>query len=379
MIVPVTAVGLLLVGVGGFWIQLREFVENQSISYHTRKAVRAVCESRCEKRDTDNYVDRVELRNRLKMTLIRKSDHDHSNKVKKIESRYVPTMIVCGPRGCGKSTLVAEIFGEEPAVINLSYNGISEDDFANAIFSSLQVKCPGGIRPSIFLEIVLKDVRDKEHKLPTLIVEVDKRFDGAHLEELLLICKHLGDDLKLVMPVVVLSSSRAAFGMQLCANVLRAKYVEVDDLSEDEARTFLFKALKTINATDDRKRDAVEFAVSAIGTRLVHLCEVAMVTSQYKSLNNFILEVKEYRQQSQKTYNIAFNKLVRTFPTLKNKKVLHILADGCELQDLCEMMKVTEDQLIEYNGLIEPQLLYVSPRLYRVCVGSHFVKEIIKK
>ena len=377
-----------MVGVGGNWIQFQEFFAKRNISYYTSEAMTAIVQSRCERIDPENYVNRAELRDRLKMTLLeeklcQKSDHDQCNKVKiesKLESRYVPTMIVCGPRGCGKSTIVAEIFSEEPAVIKLLYNGVCQNDLAKAIFGLLRVVCPESIEPSNFLEIVLKSVQDKGYRLPTLIIEVNTRYDSAKLEDLLLTCKHLGDDSGLVVPVVVLSSSRAAFGMHLSDDELRAEYVEVDDLSEDEARTFLFKALKTVNATDDKKKDAVDLAVAAIGTRLVHLCRVAKATRQHKSLNNFILEVKKCQQQYQTKYDIAFDKFVKTFPSFKNKKVLScMLGNGCGLRDLCRMMKTTEDELIKQNGLIEPHLLYVSPRLYNVCVGSHFVKDIIKK
>ena len=52
-------------------------------------------------------------------------------------------------------------------------------------------------------------------KRPIFIVEVDKKFPSESLEELLLLMKQLGDDSKLVKPIVVLSSSRSALGLNI--------------------------------------------------------------------------------------------------------------------------------------------------------------------
>ena len=60
-------------------------------------------------------------------------------------------------------------------------------------------------------------------------------------------------------PVIVLSSSRAAFGMNISAPELRAKYVEVNDL------------LEAVEGAYDVKKKAIDIAMSAIGNRLVHL------------------------------------------------------------------------------------------------------------
>ena len=243
----VAIIGILVVDGGGIVIQFKELSEKRTISRNKCRAVAAILSSRyrCMHDVIDHYVDRVEVRKRLMKALSR-------------ESKFVSTMIVCGPRGSGKSTLVAEIFDKIPAVVKLSYNGNSEDEFANAIFGSLEILCPITMPPTSFLMAVLKEIRAQGHQLPTLVIEVDKRFYGPHLENLLLTCKRLGDDLKLVAPVVVLSSSRAAFGMHINPGDLRAKFLEVDDLSEVEARSLLFKALEKVEGSHDMKKNAVD-------------------------------------------------------------------------------------------------------------------------
>ena len=107
--------------------------------------------------------------------------------------------------------------------------------------------------PGNFLVMVLKEIRNMGHRRLTVVIEVDKRFDDSHLEELLLLCKRLGDDFRLMTPTVVLSSSRSAFSMNINARELRAKFVEVSDLSDEESHYSWFNALKVMEGSDDMK------------------------------------------------------------------------------------------------------------------------------
>ena len=111
-----------------------------------------------------------------------------SDKLTMSLDKFLPTVVICGPCGCGKSTLVAEIFDTISSVVTVSYKGCSIDEFASAIFESLELPCPDSMTPATFLKAVLKEIRNRWHQRPTVIVEVDKRFDRAHLENLLLYC-----------------------------------------------------------------------------------------------------------------------------------------------------------------------------------------------
>ena len=64
------------------------------------------------------------------------------------------------------------------------------------------------------LENALEEMKMQGHKMPVFVVEVDKKFCSASLENLLLLLKNLGHDNKLVQSVVILSSSHVAFGMK---------------------------------------------------------------------------------------------------------------------------------------------------------------------
>ena len=170
----------------------------------------------------------------------------------------------------------------------------------------------------------------------------------------MLICKRLGDDLKLVAPVVVLSSSTAVFGMHISPGDLRAKFVEVDDLSEVEACSLLFKALEKVEGSHDMKKIAVDLAISETGTRLVHLHCVVSET-QSRSLDEFILMAKLCQQQYEDLYHMAFIQFVELCPKLKTKR--YYTRSQVESVNCVNFLRYYV-QIIEHNGQIEPHLLY---------------------
>ena len=107
---------------------------------------------------------------------------------------------------------------ERSAVIKIFYEGEISGDFAIAVLRSLNVTLPDSTDPMTFLLDVVTKLEEKH----TLVVEVDTRFGSKRLEDLLLLMKRFGDDLQLVQPVVILSSSRAALTLEINASSLRA-------------------------------------------------------------------------------------------------------------------------------------------------------------
>ena len=106
------------------------------------------------------------------------------------------------------------------------------------------------------------------------MVEVDKRFGSKRLEQLLLLLKHLGDNLQLVAPITVLSSSRSALSLKISPTSLRAAFFPITDLT-DECRQFVQSVMDTLKMSDDEKRQAVGFGLKHIGNRLIDLHALA--------------------------------------------------------------------------------------------------------
>ena len=351
-----------------------------STSNHIDTAVTAMLKSFYPGDEPPYYVERVALRKLLESNLLGKPTSLSNQGSKR---KIILTKVVCGPRGCGKSTIVSEIFDKVPSVVRVLFDGTSQDDLANAIFTSLSVVCPAHSAPANFLECVLEKFKSQGYRLPTLIIEVDKRFGPERLENLLLTCKRLGSDLNLAIPIVILSSSRAAFGMHINAFELRAEYIEVNDLSVEESQIFLHKALENLEGTLDMKEQAIDNVIASVGTRLVHLIKLVPTdTREFNSLDEFNTKVKETEMDLRVLYSGSFRRMVHECPLLQKKIQIccdMIKSGQCEVFQLCEELKIDEKKFLNLNGCIEPHLLYISPKTHTVDYGAHFVEKIMKE
>ena len=109
----------------------------------------------------------------------------------------------------------------------------------------------------------------------------------------------------------------------------------------------------------------------------MHLHSIVSET-QSRSLDEFIVMVKLCQQQYEYLYHMAFIQFVKLCPKLKDKEVLYMLTGGkCQLRQLSEILCTAEKDIIEYNGKIEPHLLYISPLSYNVHIGAHFVHKLV--
>ena len=156
------------------------------------------------------------------------------------EESFTPTVIVMGPRGSGKTTLVQTVLKGTKKVVTVSLNTavpFTEEIFAQSILTALSIPyTPTRLSVQGLLEITLA----RHQKLPPiLVVEADWRCSASHLEHLLLLLKHWGADTKLLRPLVVLSSLRAALGLTLNTEELHAQYFVLQDLTEAEGEQLL--------------------------------------------------------------------------------------------------------------------------------------------
>ena len=155
----------------------------------------------------------------------------------------------------------------------------------------------------------LRDVLDMLPKKPIFLVEVDKKFASESLEELLLLMKHLGDDSRLVEPIVVLSSSRSALGLNITPTKLRAKFVTVTDFTPEQSRQFFQQLLTRMAITENERKQGIDFAIEKIGTRLVDLHTVATTLSSKKcnSLKEFQSVIMDIYEEEILHVELAFD------------------------------------------------------------------------
>lgn len=129
------------------------------------------------------------------------------------------TVVVCGPRGSGKSAAVRDSLEGKNGVVVATYThdeGHVKQELACAITETLGLHTNKQVSHLEVVVNALKEIRSETEYAglghpPVLVVEVNKRFMSPKaLEELALTLKDWGHDKALVRPIVVLSTSRAA-------------------------------------------------------------------------------------------------------------------------------------------------------------------------
>lgn len=328
------------------------------------------------------YIDRRTLESSIKMKLmdnfIEADMPDAGKKPGASESvtGYSPSFVICGPRGCGKSVIMANIVKDTTAVVPISYRGSTDKEFIEAVFQSLNINLPSNTKPETFLREVLLAVN--ETKKPTFLVEVDKRFGSSDLENLLLLLKTLGDDSKLLLPIVVLSSSHSAFGLDIDPVLLRTYFIDVTDLTHDETWKFFNALLMKLGLPEHEKEEEIKFAIENIGNRLTDLHTMAKQLPTDFTLEIFRSVVKEYHEWSMMRCRLAFAKFRNKFPHIQQDKLLKRLERGLILDDLCKELKCDTSEFLTANSNIQPHVFYVSPTDSTVTLASKFMVEFIK-
>ena len=359
--------GVLFAGIFG-WKQIKD---PGNIEGRKARAKTAIMNSTVVAPDIPFFIHRRELISKIQESLF---DVDTAA-LSKMGKPFIPTTIICGPRGCGKSTLINESMQKRSAVVKIFYEGENSEDFAIAVLRSLRITLPDNTDPVTFLLEVLEMLNTK----PIFVMEVDKRFGSKHLEQLLLLLKRLGDDLQLMVPIVVLSSSRSALSLELSATSLRAEFFPITDLTENECRQFLQSVMDTLKISDDEKRQAIDFGMRHIGNRLVDLHAVANCIRQVKcsSLEEYQSVVITYSKQQIQSYQAAFATFALKCPRIRDRHVLEKLTNGLEILDLCKALGISQEELLELNSTIEPHVLYICPNDCTVIYGSHFMRVVI--
>jgi hypothetical protein len=147
-------------------------------------------------------------------------------------------MVVAGPRGCGKSTLVLDALEGRKGVIVERFG--SESD-TRAMFSTLLRSVQAsydGISTErdvqrLFLDVQRKHFADDPTWRPTIVAEIDRGMKDDVIVEVSKAMKRLGADLGAAHVILVLSDANAAFALP--DDPARQEILWVEDLNEREA------------------------------------------------------------------------------------------------------------------------------------------------
>ena len=145
-----TAIGLggLVIACASLLLQKKLFNQLDNVDI----AITKILQSECKHVKPNPFVERT-LTFELKYRLDRDTKEGTS-------SSLLQTTLVCGPRGSGKSTLVANVLEGKTGIVPISYQGSSDDEFALAVLEALKVPCPQGVQPLSLVNEALVGIHD---------------------------------------------------------------------------------------------------------------------------------------------------------------------------------------------------------------------------
>ena len=308
------------------------------------------------------------------------------------DPEYLQTIVVTGPRGSGKSTLVQHCLAGKGRVVRFCLNtrsDFSEEEFAEKVMKTIKVSyaLPGTyvtVLLSVVLE-VMRGLRKSQEELPIFVVEVDRRCTPDQLQSLLLLMKQYGADEKLIRPIIVLSSSTSAFGLTINEVELRSRYFHVDDLTNEQCLEYIESRLSRMIIGD--KQEISEFVENVVpglgmGNRLVQIMSVLMDISELK-LDKVQKHIESCVEERVRIYTSSVR---RFFKEVKGtcqskeavKEAFELLLDkkSMPLHTFCEVCGVEEERFIEIISNIEPHPFYVDPKHRTIHFHAIFQRQI---
>ena len=312
----------------------------------------------------------------------------------------IRTIIVTGPRGSGKSTLVQHCLADKGGGVRVFLDTLSDfsvGEFAENIVQTIGLPYrQSGTNVMGLLSLALQGLRESQEELPIIVVETDNRCTPDQLRSLLILMKHFGADQKLIRPIIVLSSSTSAFGLAISEAELRSHYFHVDDLTDKQRLEYVKSWLSTIIEGNEQEiSEFVEDVVPhlGIGNRLIQIETVLsgmsklnldnkLDTIQHK-LDKVQEHIKSYVEQQVRSYTSSlrrfFKEVKGTCPSKKAvKEAFKLLLDkkSMPLHTFCEVCGVEEERLIEIISKIYPRPFYVDPELRTIHFHAIFQKQI---
>ena len=290
---------------------------------------------------------------------------------------YLQTIVVTGPRGSGKSTLVQRYLAGKGGVVRIVLNtqsSFSEEKFAENVMETIGVSyAQSGTNVMALLSVALRGLRKSQEELPIIVVETDHRCKPGELRSLLILMKQYGADQKLIRPIIVLSSSTSAFGLTINEVELRSRYFHVDDLTDEQCLEYVESRLSEIIKGDEQEISKFVKEVVphlGIGNRLVQINNVLGLGKLKldKKLDKVQEHIESYVEERVRIYTSSVR---RFFKEVKGtchskeavKRAFKLLLEkgSMPLHTFHEVCGVEEERFIEIISNIEPHPFYVDP------------------
>lgn len=303
--------------------------------------------------------------------------------VEKIRSihptRYAPSMMVCGPRGVGKSTVMNMAFEGVKGIIHIKLNPVTIDQFYASILRFVDFKCDS-INKEHLVHKALMEIRKRDGKKPTFFVEVDEKCEADKLLTLLLELKTLVSENRLANCFIVTSTSRASLLIPVTLHELRVRVIFIQDPSTDVIEEYLNTALSSIICDKDTRQEMIKFFIKELGTRFLDASSAigAMDGAEPGMLSKAFYESVWLRKSQYQSSCLKFVEMLQAVGPSKKQIFESIVNGTLKLSELAGALKLTEEELINKLSNLHPHPVYVHPASLLVTAGNFIAQNEFK-
>ena len=286
------------------------------------------------------------------------------------------TVMVCGPRGVGKSTAVYEALKNRTGVLHLNLTKVTLEEFENAILEAINFKSCDLPNVSVIHKALL-DIRSKGQPPPIFIVEVNNQSKSLQLLDLLVRMKEwCSDHPPLAQFVIVLSLSQAALTIPVGLEELRVAVISIKDppknVIEKRFDAYL-KTLKDYNSTEKERKSILDNHVSVLGTRFLYLMRLIAACKGEKC--ETVKQVQAVSERFTDAMRTKCEKVVQIFldsnKALNDKKLLKDLVAGkADLYQVCLVVGKSRETFLNELADLHPHPIFVDPTTDLVLPGN---------
>ena len=299
------------------------------------------------------------------------------------------TLLVHGPRGVGKTTLMQHSLNCVKGVVHIQPNPLTVKNFYESIFEYVDFKTQSKSHAALVIHALKKIKADEKGIKPTFVVDVNEKCSEKELMAILIELKKLVADLNLANGAVILSTSRAALLLPVTLHELRVRPVNISDPPRRTIVNFLEKHL--VKLFPDSKPEEREGWIASyspeIGTRFLDAANLISELRIAKSKGSLTTpktvsdSVQEFVSQRKKTYRSSALKFVTMVDKRKRKEVLTgIINNDLPLDKLVEATGIKdEESLIKTLANLHPHPVYIDVSTSLVGAGNFVASSEFKK
>ena len=295
-------------------------------------------------------------------------------------THYVPSILVCGPRGVGKSTVMNMALEGVKGIIYVKLNTVTIDQFYASILRCVDFKCDS-INKEDLVHKALLEIKKRGGKKPTLFVEVDEKCEAEALKSLLLDLKTLVSESRLANCFVVTSTSRASLLIPVTLNELRAQVIVIQDPSTDVIENYLNTRLSSIVYDEDSRQEMIKFFIKELGARFLDASNAifqARLADPGMSSELFYASVRNRKREYQSSC-LHFVEMLQALGPSKKQMFEGIVNGTLILDELANALKLTEEELINKLSKLHPHPVYIHPESKLVNAGNFIAQNEFKK